>query len=119
MLRGVLKRNNPLAGEVALFRCRLSRRDFSSTHSIELLHVVKDESAGLGRSKKTILEISGKLRFFLIQVAQLCLVGFGEICAGTNKVPVVILDERLLRRIEPKRIATIVDALHALIQLVV
>src|SRR5215203_892825 len=119
MLRRVLKWNDPLASETSLLCCIGSGRDLTRTHAFQVRNLVDHESSGLRCSEKARLEVRDQLRFFLVQRAKLHFVRFSQVCTGTNEVPIVKLDQGLLLPGEAERIATIVDALHALIKLVI
>ncbi len=119
MLRRVLERNDPLAFEVALLCSRGGGRNLTLAHPIEEFHVIDDERACLGGGKKAALELGRQLRLFLVQITELRLVSLRKIGAGSDEVSVVVLDQRLLLLVESKRVTPIVQALHALVQLVI
>ena len=119
MLRCVLKRNHPLAGQVALL-CGLCRGgDLGVAHAVEQLHVIDDQCAGFRRGEQAVLEFSRELRLLLIQLTKLRLVCLGEIGAGADEIPVVQLDERFLLLVQTQLVASVIYAFHPLIQLAV
>ena len=117
LLRRVLQRHDPLALKLATLGGLRCCGEIGDGEAREIVLVVDHEAAGLGCGEQLLLEIGGKRGIFLVQLAQLRLIGRRQLRARAHEGAMVAFDQIFRLGVQAECVALLVQRLHARVQL--
>ena len=113
LLRGVLQRDDVLAGHLFVFGGLRGGSDVALAQAGQLSFFIDHDRRRGGISENVLAILRRQRRLFLIQRFESCFVGVRELRAGADEVAVVALDQPFRFCIEVERVALVVDRLYA------